>query len=169
MTETDQANLSSLLNECETVAQNSLYNAQAHFILADSKEKRGRWLLIGPSAVAALCGLLTAVGLPSWLGAFSAVGGLMVSMAAIFGVDKQPTAHRNAACQWTALRHEARSLRETYFSELPREMFFAEVRRIDDRYITLSQALEPTDTESFEAARQQIHSGVHEPDSKMKR
>jgi hypothetical protein len=163
------SDIGNLLRECETVAENSLYNAQAHFILADSKEKKGRWLLIAPSAVAGLCGLLTALGLPSWLGAFSAVGGLMVSMAAIFGVDKQPTAHRNAACQWTALRHDARSLSETYFRELPREMFFAEVRRIDDRYVTLCQVLEPTDSDSFEAARKQIKSGVHEPDSKPKR
>jgi hypothetical protein len=158
--------LRNLLDECDTVAKNALYNAQAHFILADSKERKGRWLLIAPSTISAVCGLLTAVGLPNWLGAFSAVGGLMVSMAAIFGVDKQPTAHRNAACQWTALRHEARALHETYYREIPREQFVAEVRRIDDRYIALCQAFEPTDKESFEAARQQIQSGIHEPDTK---
>src|SRR5947209_1175638 len=121
--EPNLTDISNLLGECETVANNSLYNAQAHFILADSKERNGRWLLIAPSAVAAVCGVLTALGLPSWLGAFSALGGLIVSVAAICGLDKQPTAHLNAACQWTALRHEARSLCETYFKELPREMF----------------------------------------------
>lgn len=161
--------MNNLVRECETVAENCLYNAQAHFILADSKERKGRWLLIVPSAIAAVCGLLTALGLPGWLGAFSAVGGFMVSMAAFFGVDKEPTAHRNAACQWTALRHEARSLHETYFKELPREQFIAEVRRIDDRYIALSQALEPTDRQSFVAAREQIHSGTHQLDSKHRR
>jgi len=159
------AQIGNLIHECETVADNSLYNAQAHFILADSKERKGRWLLIGPSVVAALCGLLTAIGCPGWLGAFSAVGGFIVSLAAFFGVDKQPTAHRNAASQWTALRHEARALSETYFKELPHDQFIAEVRRIDDRYIALCQALEPTDRESFEAARQQIKAGVHRSDS----
>jgi len=31
---------SNLIQECETVAENSLYNAQAHFFLADSKQKK---------------------------------------------------------------------------------------------------------------------------------
>jgi hypothetical protein len=165
----DRNGIDNLLNECETIAENSLYNAQAHFFLADSKEKRGRSLLIVPSAISAICGLLTALGLPAWLGAFSAVGGFMVTMAAVFGVDRQPTLHRNAACQWTALRHEARSLCETYFKELPREQLLAEVRRIDDRYIALTQALEPTDRRSFEAARQQIQDAVHRPDFKPRK
>ena len=153
-----------LIAECKTVAENSLYNAQAHYALADSKERRGRWLLIVPSAVAGICGLLTSIGLPSWLGAFSAVGGFFVTVAAALGVDKAPTAHRNAACQWTALRHEARALHETFATELPREQFLAEVRRIDDRYIALNQALPSTDRESFEAARDQIKSGTHDMD-----
>jgi hypothetical protein len=167
--DSSSGDISNLVQECETVAENSLYNAQAHFILADSKENRGRWLLIVPSSVAAICGLLTALGLPGWLGAFSAVGGLVVSIASILGVDKQPTSHRNAACQWTALRHEARSLSETFFKELPREQLLAEIRRIDDRYIALTQALEPTDRRSFEAARAQIQSGYHKPDFKRQR
>lgn len=154
----------SLLQECETIAENSLYNAQAHFVLADAKENKARLLLIIPSAVAGLAGILTALGLPSWIGALSALGGFIVAIATILGVDKEPTANRNAACQWTALRHEARSLHETYSRELPREQFLAEVRRIDDRYIALSQALPPTDRKSFEIARKQIKAGVHDSD-----
>ena len=145
--------LSNLLQECETVAENSLYNAQAHFFLADSKERLGVWLLIVPSIIAGICGLLTAVGLPSWLGAFSAAGGLVATVAGALGIYKQPTAHRNAASQWTALRHEARSLHQTFFRELPRAQFLAEVRRIDDRYSSLCQALPPTNRKSFEIAR----------------
>lgn len=167
--DSSSGDIGNLLQECETIAENSLYNAQAHFILADAKEMKGRWLLIAPSAVAAVCGFLTALGAPGWLGAFSAVGGLMVTLASIFGVDKEPTSHRNAACQWTALRHEARSLHETYFKELPREQLLAEVRRIDDRYIALTQALQPTDRPSFEKARKQIQSGVHQADFKGRR
>ena len=160
----DSVNLTNLARESQTVAENSLYNAQAHFALADSKERTARIMLIVPSAVAGVCGLLTAVGLPSWLGAFSAVGGFFVTVATILGVDKQPTAHRNAACQWTALHHEARSLHETYSTELPHEQFLAEVRRIDDRYNALCQATEPTDNKSFEIARKRIKAGLHDAD-----
>jgi hypothetical protein len=161
---TSASDLSSLLQECETVAQNSLYNAEAHFALADSEERRGWQLIVVPSIVAGVCGLLTAVGLPQWLGALSAAGGLVAAVVGALGVDKQPTLHRNAASQWTALRHEARSLQHTFFKELPREQFLAEVRRIDDRYIALCQALPPTDRKSFEAARDRINAGTHEPD-----
>jgi hypothetical protein len=150
------------------VAENSLYNAQAHFVLADSKEKQGTWLLIVPSIVAGICGLLTALGLPQWLGAFSAAGGLVATVAAALGIDRMPTIHRNAASQWTALRHEARSLNQTMFQELPHEQFLAEVRRIDDRYGALCQALPPTDRKSFETAREQIRAGAHEPDFREK-
>lgn len=164
----DSDDRTNLVQECQTVAENSLYNAQAHYLLADSKEMKVRWmLLIVPSAVAGFCGLLTAIGAPAWLGAFSAIGGFFVTVASALGVDKEPTAHRNAACQWTALRHDARSLQETYFRELPREQFLAEVRRIDDRYTALNQALPPTDAKAFEAARQQIQSGRHKPDFKQ--
>lgn len=159
MSEVDIANL---LHECQTVAENSLTNAQAHYILADSKERQGRWLLIAPSILAGLCGLLTAVGLASWLGAVSAAGGLVAGVAAALGIDKQPTAHRNAASQWTALRHEARSLHQTFFRELPREQFLAEVRRIDDRYNSLCQALPVTDKKSFEAAQKLVNTGAFE-------
>jgi hypothetical protein len=160
--------LGNLIQECETVAEDSLYNAQAHFVLADSKERLGVWLLIVPSIVGGMCGLLTAVGLPPWLGAFSAAGGLVATVAGVLGIDKQPTVHRNAASQWTALRHEARSLHQTLFKELPREQFLAEVRRIDDRYNTLCQALPPTNRESFETAREQIKAGTHDPDFNRK-
>jgi hypothetical protein len=160
--------VSSLLQECEAVAENSLYNAQAHFFLADSKETQARWLLVVPSFVAGICGLLTALGLPQWLGAFSAAGGLIATVVGVLGIDKQPTVHRNAASQWTALRREASSLHQTYFKELPRDQFLAEVRRIGDRYIALCQALPPTNRRSFDTAREQIKAGVHEPDFKKR-
>jgi hypothetical protein len=160
----DPSDLGNLLQECETVAENSMYNAEAHYSLADSKERQGLWLLVLPSFVAAVCGLLTAVGLPRWLGALSAAGGFVATVAGALGIDRQPTAHRNAASQWTALRHEARALHQTLFKELAREQFLAEVRRIEDRYIALCEALPPTNRKSFETARKQIKEGTHEPD-----
>ena len=81
-------------------------------------------------------------------------------------MDQAATVHRIAANQWTALREEARFLHETYAKELPHPQLIAEVRKIDDRYNTLCQALEPTDLKSFEAARKRIKSGRFSPDFK---
>jgi hypothetical protein len=165
-------NIDHLIAECKTVAENSLYNAQAHYELADiikrRAEKKARWLVIVPSAVAGVAGVLTAVGLPVWIGAFSAVGGFLASVYSAFGETESPTKHRIAANQWTSLRHEARALSETYFKELPHEQFLAEARRIDDRYTTLCQALEPTDKEAFERARERVKSGVFTADFREK-
>lgn len=154
--------LTNLVNECGTVARNSLFNAQANYLLAESKEKLGWWLLVAPSVTAGTLGLLVAVGLPTWLGAIAAAASAVAAVSATLGIDKQPTAHKIAASQWTALRHEARSLQEVFCHELPHEQFRAEVRRIDDRYNSLCQALPPTDRKSFEAARKLIEAGTYE-------
>jgi hypothetical protein len=155
-----------LVRECETVATNSLYNAESHYTLAEIKERKGLWLIVIPSAVAGICSLLVAIGLPTALGALGAGGGLVATVAGILGVDRQPTVHRLAGSQWTALRHEARSLSQGMFKELPHQQFVAEVRRLCDRYNTLCQALPSTDNESFDKARKRIKKGIHEPDTK---
>lgn len=165
---TASANTTNLLKECRTVAENCLYNAQAHFALAASREKQVRWLILVPSIITSVCGVLTALGLPRWIGVLSAGGGLVVSIATSLGVEKGPAVHKKAAALWTALRHEARSLCETYFAELTRDQLLAEVRRIDDRYNSLCNALETTDRSSFEAARQRIKLGEHELDFKRR-
>jgi hypothetical protein len=157
-------NMDHLIAECQTVAENSLYNAQTHYELADiikrRAERKARWLVIVPSAIAGIAGVLTAGGLPVWIGAFSAVGGFLAAVYSAFGESESPIRHRLAANQWTSLRHEARALSETYSKELPHEQFLAEARRIDDRYTTLCQALEPTDKEAFEEARERVKAGL---------
>src|SRR5258708_10679232 len=71
-----------LVRECETIANNSLYNAESHYVLAESKEKKSVWIIALPSAVAGVCSLLTAVGFPIWLGAFGAPVGAPRNCAA---------------------------------------------------------------------------------------
>jgi hypothetical protein len=50
--------------------------------------RRPRLLLILPSAVAGVCGIVTAVGGPPWVGALSAVCGFLTAVASGLGVDK---------------------------------------------------------------------------------
>lgn len=154
-----------LLDECKTIAENCLYTAQTHYEMANKKIFRTRLLLlIIPSCVAAIAGILTAVGFPGWLGAISAVAGFITAIASYLGIDQQAMAHKQAANLLTALRHEARALSETYWRELPHGQLVAEVRRLGDRYNSLIQALETTDTTAFELARKRIQSGIFEMD-----
>ncbi|MCL4516329.1 MAG: SLATT domain-containing protein [Firmicutes bacterium] len=161
----DQENANQhLLEECQTVAENCLYTAQARFILADKANFWNRLLLIVPSCIAAIGGILTSLGLPGWIGAFAAISGVVTALAAALGVDQKAMLNKQAANLMTALRHEARALHETYWRELTHEQLVTEVRRINDRYNCLVQALETTDAKTFDEARRRIKTGIFEPD-----
>lgn len=160
----DEREIAHLLEECRTVAENCLYTAQSHFEAVNPTRWRARLLLVIPAVVAAASGFLTAIGLPKWIGAFGAVAGLVVAVASILGVDREPAYHQQAGNLLTALRHEARALAETYWRELTRDQIFAEVRRINDRYNCLVQALECTDSKAFDRARKRIKAGRFEMD-----
>lgn len=153
-----------LVDECRIVAENCLYTAQAHFVLAVKAERQSRWLLIFPSIVAAISGILVAIGQPGWIGAFAAASGLVAGVASALGVDRKATIHKQAGNLMTALRHEARALCDTYWLELEHQQLFVEVRRINDKYNCLIQALEITDSASFEKARKRIKEGFFDPD-----
>lgn len=157
-----------LLDECATVAENSLYTAQAHFADAEQTERLKWGLLVGPSGIAAVAGMLTAIGLPSWIGIFSAVAGLVTGIASALGVDRKASGHVRAGNLFTALRHEARSLRDTFAHELPREQLTAEVRRIADRYGWLIQTLDPTSPKAFEEAQRRVKKGLFVMDFQSK-
>lgn len=154
-----------LLQECATVQENCLYTAQAHFETANAATWRVRLLVIIPSCVAALAGILTAVGLPGWIGAFAAASGLVSAIAAALGADRKSSYHCQAGNVLTALRHEARALCATYSQDLTREQLAVEVRRINDRYNALIQALETPDPKAFQKARKRIKAGVFKSDA----
>ncbi|SRR6266542_1565654 len=153
-----------LLAECNRIAGDSLYTSQAHFECAASAKRRGRWLLTLPAAVAAVIGILTAVGLPGWLGAFSAAAALVAAVASILGVDREEGSHCQAGNSLTALRHEARALADTSWRELTHEQLAYEVRRLSDRYGALITGLPTTDNKAFGRARKRIKAGLFAPD-----
>jgi hypothetical protein len=66
-------NIQHLINECKIVEENCLYTSQAHFVMADKAEFQARLFLIVPSCIAAISGILTAIGFPAWIGSFAAV------------------------------------------------------------------------------------------------
>jgi hypothetical protein len=154
---TDTTRHQSLLDECKTIAENCLYTATAHYILAAQAGWRARLFLLAPAAVAAVAGILTSVGLPGWIGAFA-------SVATFLGADRKEIAHKSAGNLFTCLRHEARALHETFHLSLPVDQFLAEVRRISDRYNCLVETTELTDDEAYEKARKKVKSGTFTPD-----
>jgi hypothetical protein len=160
-------NIQYLINECKIVEKNCLYTSQAHFVMADKAEFQARLFLIVPSCIAAISGILTAIGFPAWIGSFSAVSGLVTGLASAFGVDRKAGLHKQAGNVLTALQHEARALHESYWREIPHEQFVAEVRRIHNRYNSLIQILETTDNSAFEEGRKKIGDHVTENSTRL--
>ena len=157
-----------LFDECKTIEENSLYTAQAHYVLAESESKK-KWIAIFiPSLLSGLAGALVAMGLPTWIGIIGALLGAVAAIASSLGVDQGVHSHINAGNIMTSLRHEARQLHEVFYKELSRPEFLAEVRRLADKYNHLRLALPPTSESSFAEARKRIHDGRFAPDFKKK-
>ena len=160
----DPKNHQPLLDECRTIAENCLYTAQAHYVMSKRAYWRGKVFLIIPSCVSAVAGILTAVGLPGWIGAFAAAAGLVSAVASTLGVAEDESAHTSAGNLFTCLRHEARAIHETFYPDLTHEQLLSEVRRLSDRYNCLVQGTKSTDDKSFTAGREKIRSGTFTPD-----
>lgn len=148
-----------LLSECRTIFENCRYVAETQYIIAQEAEQQARLLLIVPSIIAAFCGILTAVGLPNWIGAFGAAASLVVGVAAALGIDKSAMQHNISGKQLTALKHEARFLFESYWKEISREQLVTEVRKLHDRYNALSQLSPPTNNKAYLEATKRIEAG----------
>ena len=153
-----------LVDECKTIAEDCLYTAQAHYIMAARASWQAKLFLLVPAGVAAIAGILTSVGLPGWVGAFAAAAGLVNAVAAWLGPDQSSTAHRSAANLFTCLRHEARALAEVFQHSLTEAQLLAEVHRLSDHYNTLVATTEATDNKAYEAGRKRIKSGTFTPD-----
>jgi bifunctional pyridoxal-dependent enzyme with beta-cystathionase and maltose regulon repressor activities len=168
----EQEHRNRLLDECRTIEEGARYTAQTHFEMANGCWKKNRLvLLIIPSAVGGLVGLLTAVKIlpESAGGATSAALGLIAAVAAYLGVDRDESAHKMAGNHLTALRHEARETFETLGPAMPLELLQERVARLSATYTAYCRTLETTDPESFEAARKKIKSGIHVPDFRESR
>lgn len=161
---TDTAKRESLLRECKVLAENSLYAAQAHFVIARQAVWRTRLFLLVPAVVAAVSGILTSVGLPGWIGAFGSAAALVIAVATFLGADRMERDHKTAGNLFTCLRHEARSLDETFHLGLTDEQLLVEVRRLSDRYSSLAEMMEVTDQKAYAEARRRIKSGTFKPD-----
>lgn len=161
---TDTVRRKSLLDECKTVAENSLYTAQAHFSMAARTSGYSKLFFLFPAVVAGISGILTSVGLPGWFGAFGSAAGLVIAVATFLGVDQKEMAHKTAGNLFTCLRHEARALHETFHPHLTDEQLLVEVRLLSDRYNSLVLVTEVSNKKAFEEARKKIKSRVFDPD-----
>ncbi len=150
--------------KCRSIEENSLYNAQTHFEEARRRTVWSRWLLIGPSLLSFGAGTAVALGAPRPVGVLALVGGLIAGLAGALDISQNVYRHIQAGNAFTALRHDAETLRITFGPLKTDDELVAAIRELHDRYNTLVSSTDTTSQRAFETARARIHQGVFKSD-----
>ena len=90
----------------------------------------------------------------------------MSAVCAVFDPERKAREHLAAAKNYTVLKHEARSLHETFSPFLGEEELIHEVKKLLERYNKVGELTPPTTDKAFLWASKRIREGIHEPDFK---
>jgi hypothetical protein len=161
---------SRLDGEVERLEESCLYTSQAQFETASRKAGRARrWLVLFPGLASAGAGAAVAMGVNPALGVIAALAGVVTAVSSFLGVDRDASAHELAGKTLTALRHEARFLREATAADLTDDAYHAEIKRLSDRYNSYQLSQPTPDPEAFDAARLSIKDRKFEFDADERR
>jgi hypothetical protein len=86
------------------------------------------------------------------------------AVAGVLNPSKKYQDHLGAGTSFTALKHDARFLRDAQATRMTDEAFVIAVENLHNRYSELLKATPPTDGKTFDAARKKVQAGIHEPD-----
>ena len=161
----DQSKLDKLSNESKQIEEDSMYNAEVHYLIGtDLGRKAFRFKFI-PAIVTVLGALALLWGAPNWIVWITLLGGLVTVAGILKDFDRKSAEHFSAGQDFTALKHEARSLHESFSAFLDDNSFYYNVRLLRERYNLLAKKTPPTDDEeAFQKARENIQSGRHKAD-----
>jgi len=153
------------LNECKVIKENCEYTAEAHHIIAARNKRLSIGFQLVPAIIAALSGILV-VGavVPIWWGWLTVLSAVVTAVASVLNPLKTYYDHLNAAKNFTALKQEARGLKDTFSSTMEDKEFFSAVKNLHEKYNNLIKFVPPTDKKSFSEGRERIKRGVHKPD-----
>ncbi len=153
------------VEECAVIQQNCTYTAETHHIMAVCAKDKAFWLEVIPAVCAALSSALIATGiLDVKLLPFTVLSATFSAVAAVVHPKEEYQEHLAAAQSFTALKHDARFLREAQSVSMSDDAFAIAVQNLHERYNELLKATPPTDEESFAKAQAVIQKGTHEPD-----
>lgn len=154
-----------LIKECQQIEEDSLYTAEVHYIIGDKMEQEASRLKLTPPAITILSASALLLGVPNWVTWITLFSALVTITNLLLEPDRKSKSHFEAAKNFTALRHETRSLYETFKDFLSTDQFYAEVKRLREKYNLFAQLTPPTnDKEAWEEARENIKKGIHKAD-----
>lgn len=153
------------IEECAIIHQNCTYTAEAHHLVAATSKRRGFWLQIVPAICAAVSSAFVAAGYaPNGVLVFTLLSATTSAVAAVLNPNLAYQEHLAAAKSFTALKHDARFLRDAHATKLSDEGLVIAVENLHNRYNELLKTVPPTEEKYFLKARQSIQRGFHEAD-----
>lgn len=151
-----------LIRECKQMEEDSLYTAEVHYIIGHKLRVNSFWLKFIPAFITAITALFLLVGAPDWLEWITLFSGLITIINILLEPEKESRNHFSAAQNFTVLKHEARSLYETFKDFIDEKEFYHEVKRLREKYNLFARLTPPTDDEkAWKKARKNIKEGRH--------
>lgn len=157
-----------LIKECMRIEEDSLYTAEAHYMLASEAKRTSFWVKFLPAVVAAVSGILVLRGYPDWLAWLAIISGAAFGLQAVLDPDRKANDYSIAGKEYTALKHEARALYQTFSHEMDHNAFALAVRILREKYNALVRHTPQTTIKAFEEGRKRIKAGRHTPDFEEK-
>jgi len=158
--------IESLINECKRIEEDSIYTAEAHYLIASRLTKKSFWFKFIPVVITGISALALLLGSPDWIRWIILISSIIAITNIILEPEGKAREHEFAAKSYTVLKHEVRSLHESFKDFINENEFYHKVEHIREKYNWLVQATPPTDEQSFEKAKERIKRGVHRPDFK---
>lgn len=159
-----EENTNHLIHECRQIEDDCLYTAEAHYIIAADAGRVSFWVKLIPALAAAASGAALLGGAPNWIAWFSVIAGVAFALQSIMNPDKKQEEHSQAAKSYTVLKHESRSLHQTFYKEMDRESFSNAVNILRERYNMIAKMTPQTTVKAFEEGRRRIKARRHTPD-----
>lgn len=159
------AKVDSLITECKQIQEDSTYTAETHHIIAHKLSRRALRYKLIPASITVLSAFALLLGSPNWVSWITLLSGIVIMLNVFIEPEKKAKEYLFAAKNFTALKHEARSLHESFKDFMNENEFYHNVKRLREKYDLLVQFTHPTDDEeAWEKARERIKKGVHKAD-----
>jgi len=155
---------SHLITECMRIEKDCLYTAEAHYIIAAGASFVGFLVKFIPAVAATVSGVVVLYGAPNWVAWFSVISGVAFALQSIMNPDKKQEEHSQAGKCYTSLKHESRSLYQTFYKEMDHNSFSLMVRILREKYNLIAKLTPRTTIGAFEKGRERIKAGRHKPD-----
>lgn len=161
----DNTKIQNLINECKQIEEDSIYTAEAHYLISRKLKKKAFRYKFIPASITVGAASALLIGAPNWVSWITLLGGLTTIINILMEPERESKNHLLAAQNFTCLKHEARSLYEAFKDFLDEKDFYHEVRRLREKYNLFVKMTPSTDDEeAWNQARENIKSGRHKAD-----